>query len=83
VCTATPNCGQCPVRDGCEGPTATPPRRRQPRFEGSLRQRRGRLLRQVIAGARIPITKADDEAAAGLVADGLAAVSDGRLTTPD
>ncbi|MGH2894540.1 MAG: A/G-specific adenine glycosylase, partial [Solirubrobacteraceae bacterium] len=53
ICSARPRCGACPVRDGCAGPDAgdrhTGPGRRQKPFEGSLRQRRGRLLRRVLA----------------------------------
>ncbi|MDQ6732185.1 MAG: A/G-specific adenine glycosylase, partial [Actinomycetota bacterium] len=51
VCTARPRCEPCPVRAGCLGPgdaAGARPTRRQPRFEGSLRQRRGRLLRTVL-----------------------------------
>ncbi len=74
VCTARPNCARCPVRTGCPGPgdAATRPLgRRQPRFEGSLRQRRGRLLRAVLTRGGVPTGDADREAADGLVADGL------------
>jgi hypothetical protein len=55
--------------------------RRQPAYAGSLRQRRGVLLRAALAGARPPAHE-DDEAAASLLADGLVALSDGVLVVP-
>ncbi len=84
VCTARPDCGRCPVRAGCPGPgdlSAARPARRQPRFEGSLRQRRGRLLRTVLADGGVPAAHVDREAADGLVADGLL-TADGRWLRP-
>ena len=79
VCTARPKCELCPVRVGCDGgprpssaSAATPaPRRRQARFEGSLRQRRGQLLRRVLGEGAVALADADPDAAAGLVDDGL------------
>ncbi|NLT25907.1 MAG: A/G-specific adenine glycosylase [Microbacteriaceae bacterium] len=50
VCTArAPRCPECPIRGRCEWrgagfPAAERTPRRQPRFEGSDRQRRGRVL---------------------------------------
>ena len=49
----------------------TPPGRRQGRYEGSLRQRRGVLLRALAERGRAEVA-ADPEAAESLVADGLA-----------
>ena len=85
-CTArAPRCAQgCPLRQGCpaaEAGTArqlTPVRRPQGRYAGSLRQRRGRLLRE-LATAGSASAAVDPEAAASLVADGLAATERGRL----
>jgi A/G-specific adenine glycosylase len=84
VCAARPRCGLCPVRDGCPGPDADPePVARRPRpFAGSLRQRRGQLLRQVLADGAVTAGDADAEAAAGLVGDGLVVLVDGRLLAP-
>jgi A/G-specific adenine glycosylase len=83
ICRARPRCESCPVRTGCAGPRAADPvSRRQSRFEGSVRQRRGRLLREVLAHGAVPVAEADAEAAAGLAADGLAALSDGWLRPP-
>ncbi len=78
-CTArAPTCGAgCPMRSGCPAAEAgtvvavTPPRRRQGRYEGSLRQRRGSLLRG-LADAGSADVAADPEAAESLVRDGLA-----------
>jgi A/G-specific adenine glycosylase len=85
ICAARPRCGECPVSDGCAGVDADPKRttRRPPRrFDGSLRQRRGQLLRRVIADGAVPADDADPEAAAGLAQDGLVLVADGWLLAP-
>ncbi len=91
-CTARhPRCGDCPLarscgwaRSGCRAPDpARPARPPQPRFEGSYRQGRGRLLAALCRGPIGASTLAaacgwpDDpdrarRAAAGLVGDGLA-----------
>jgi A/G-specific adenine glycosylase len=86
VCTARPRCGRCPVRDGCAGPDAGdrddgPPRRQQP-FEGSVRQRRGQLLRRVLAEGAVAVGEDELEIAAGLAGDGLAVLKGGRLQPP-
>lgn len=90
ICTARPACPACPVREGCRfgGGAApdgrapadpAPPARRQPRYEGSLRQRRGLLLRRVLSTGAVPSGDADREAAEGLVQDGLLTLSSGSL----
>ena len=86
VCAARPRCPECPVRDGCRGPGAgdgsgAAPRR-QPPFEGSLRQRRGLLLRRVLDEGSVPLTPGDREVAEGLASDGLAVLRAGRLFAP-
>jgi A/G-specific adenine glycosylase len=86
VCTArAPRCEEgCPLRDGCPAAEAgavaelTPRRRPQSRYEGSLRQRRGRLLAELAAG-RAPRLEDDPEAARSLVSDGLARRVGSRL----
>jgi len=85
VCSARPRCEACPVRTGCRGPEplgSGPARRRQPRFEGSLRQQRGRLLARVIAEGAVHVADADRHVAAGLAADGLAVLDGSRLLAP-
>jgi A/G-specific adenine glycosylase len=85
ICQARPKCGSCPVREGCRGPgdgSDRPPPRRQPPFQGSLRQRRGRLLARVIAGGAVAL-ETDREAAAGLARDGLVVISDGWVRPPE
>jgi A/G-specific adenine glycosylase len=85
ICTARPHCGECPVSEGCLGVEADPQRvsrRVSQRFEGSLRQRRGQLLRQVIADGAVAAGTADPEAAAGLAEDGLVLLADGWLLAP-
>lgn len=85
ICSAGPKCDACPVRAGCAGPGDPADRavtRRQKRFEGSLRQRRGRLLRRVITQGPVALDEADREAAAGLAQDGLVVLADGRLLAP-
>lgn len=59
-----------------------PATRRQKPFEGSLRQRRGRLLRQVIAEGTVALAHADQDAALGLAQDGLVLMTDGWLCAP-
>jgi A/G-specific adenine glycosylase len=86
VCTArAPRCADgCPVRDGCPAAEAscvaevTPRGRRQGPYEGSLRQRRGRLLRALADEGRAAVAD-DPEAAESLVADGLARRRGGAL----
>jgi A/G-specific adenine glycosylase len=89
-CTArAPRCASgCPLRDGCPSADAgsvlevTPPRRRQSRYAGSLRQRRGVLLRELTSVGTVAITR-DAEAAATLVEDGLARVAGADLVLPE
>jgi A/G-specific adenine glycosylase len=84
ICSDRPKCDVCPVREGCDGPgdRAARPVRRQKPFEGSLRQRRGRLLRRVIAQGIVAAQDADRQAAAGLAQDGLVVLADGWLLAP-
>lgn len=84
-CTAkAPGCARCPLGPGCPAADTgrvvemTPVRRPQGRYEGSMRQRRGALLKALAEGR--PVAMADDaEAAASLVADGLARAMGRRL----
>jgi len=78
VCVArSPGCSGCPLRPGCATRGALPgeARRRAPAYEGSFRQRRGRVLAALRAGAR-PAGDVDAEALESLVADGLAVLHD-------
>ncbi len=84
ICSARPKCEACPVREGCSGASDSagrPATRRQP-FHGSVRQRRGRLLAQVIAAGGVGVHDADPEAASGLAQDGLIVRADGWLRPP-
>jgi A/G-specific adenine glycosylase len=86
ICSARPKCDICPVRAGCIGPgdrTAAHVSRRQPPFEGSVRQQRGRLLRRVVAERAISLADDDREIAESLAADGLAVLAGGRLLAPE
>jgi A/G-specific adenine glycosylase len=69
VCTArVPRCGDCPLREECPSRGRRfGPSRKQGRFEGSFRQRRGAALRALLDG----VDPADDEAVAALARDGL------------
>jgi A/G-specific adenine glycosylase len=69
VCIArVPRCEACPLADGCPSRGRRyEPQRKQGRFEGSFRQRRGAALRALLDGAD-PL---DDEAVAALARDGL------------
>lgn len=85
-CTArVPRCDAgCPVRDGClaaDDGTAlamTPPRRAQGRFEGSMRQRRGRLLAALASAGKV-VWSDDEDAAMSLVDEGLARLDGDHL----
>lgn len=91
VCRARrPDCEACPLAPGCAGPEPTSaddaaPVRRQPRFEGSFRQLRGRVLARVLAAPAevgVVVGTLDDAeagAAASLVDDGLLARDGDRL----
>jgi A/G-specific adenine glycosylase len=77
-CTArAPRCEEgCPVRAACPAADAGrarelgAPSRRQGRYEGSMRQRRGTLLRALAEEGRVD-ARLDPEAAASLIAEGL------------
>jgi A/G-specific adenine glycosylase len=76
ICTSRPACPACPVASDCPGPdtareTEQRRARRQKPYPGSLRQRRGQLLTEVLAHRAVPRAAADPEAADGLLADGL------------
>ncbi len=96
VCRPTPQCEVCPLgpharvcRWAVAGRPDPDPARGsagvstgQARFEGSLRQARGRVLRALLEGSR-PASEFDATAVASLVADGLVvADGDGRLDLP-
>jgi A/G-specific adenine glycosylase len=86
-CRARPRCDGCPLRDGClvaleaGGWDPVARRRRQAAYAGSMRERRGALLRAALAGERPPAA-ADPQAAASLLADGLIAAHAGFLVAP-
>jgi A/G-specific adenine glycosylase len=98
VCTAArPRCGDCPVRDQCAwlglGRPPGSPRRTAPRYEGSDRQSRGRVL-AVLRSATGPVSPEGLDAAwpdsgqqeralAALIDDGLVIrCADGSLALP-
>lgn len=83
VCLArVPRCTACPLRERCPSRGRRyEPLRRQSHFEGSFRQRRGRVLRAV-AQQELPLETVDREAADSLVRDGLAVVADGLVSLP-
>lgn len=99
LCTArAPRCDACPIAHLCRWrlhgyPAYTGPRSaRQPRFEGSDRQVRGLIMRE-LRGSEIPVTPAEleglwadaaqrERAVSGLIADGLVVVVDGGFTLP-
>jgi A/G-specific adenine glycosylase len=81
-----PRCPDCPLEPGCATAAAADPaafgaplgrRSRQPAYEGSFRQRRGRVLAELRISPR-PSAALDTAALATLVEDGLAVV-DGPL----
>jgi A/G-specific adenine glycosylase len=69
ICIArVPRCGECPLADACPScGQRFEPARKQGRFEGSFRQRRGAALRALLDG----VDPDDDAAVAALARDGL------------
>lgn len=80
----SPRCGDCPLLEGCatrgvlEGET----RHRQAAFEGSFRQRRGRVLARLRESGAVSSGELDAEALDSLVSDGLAVVEAGTARLP-
>jgi A/G-specific adenine glycosylase len=83
VCLArVPRCDVCPLASECPSRGRRfPALRKQGRFEGSFRHRRGQTLRLVAEGSR-PLAELDGEAAEALVADGLLVLRDGDVSLP-
>ncbi len=50
VCKPTPLCEDCPVTQGCVDPTVYVPPPRQSRFDGSVRQTRGAIVKVMLDG---------------------------------
>jgi A/G-specific adenine glycosylase len=85
VCLARiPRCDRCPLADRCPSRGLTfAPLRRQSRFEGSRRQRRAALVRELADGPREEQSY-DREVVESLLADGLAVRrADGLLALPE
>lgn len=78
-----PCCAECPLAQECaaRGPVDGERRTRQARFEGSFRQRRGRVLAELRAGPAAA-GALDADALASLTADGLATVEGATATLP-
>jgi A/G-specific adenine glycosylase len=73
-----PRCDACPLRRRCatRGVRDGERRSRQSRFEGSFRQRRGRVMAALRSAHAVDARALDPEALASLVGDGLAVVDD-------
>jgi A/G-specific adenine glycosylase len=84
ICLArVPRCGACPLASECRSRGGRhEPLRRQSRFEGSFRQRRGRVLRSVAERPR-RTNEVDGEAVRALVRDGLVQLRDGLVSLPE
>ncbi len=50
LCRPTPNCDDCPVVESCIDPSVYVPPPRQARFDGSVRQTRGAIVRVMLDG---------------------------------
>ena len=83
VCLArVPRCGACPLAVVCPSRGRRyEPARRQSRFEGSFRQRRGRVLRLVAAEPQ-ELAGLDGSAVAALARDGLVEIDEGLVRLP-
>jgi A/G-specific adenine glycosylase len=84
VCLArVPRCGRCPLARACPSlGRRFEPARKQPRFEGSFRQRRAATLRLVAAAPR-RVAELDADAVAALRQDALVTVAGGTVALPD
>ena len=73
-----PRCDACPLRRRCATRGARTDERssRRPRYRGSFRQRRGRVMARLRAGEPVEARSLDADALASLVDDGLAVVDD-------
>ena len=80
ICLARiPRCGACPLAAACPSRGRRyEPLRKQPRFEGSFRQRRAEALRAVSAGTQ----PSDGDALVSLERDGLVVLRDGLASLP-
>lgn len=79
-----PRCGGCPLQPHCvtRGVRVGERRSRQARFEGSFRQRRGRVMARLRGGESVAAASLDAEALTSLVEDGLAVVDDENARLP-
>ena len=84
VCLArVPRCQACPLAAGCPSRGRRyEPLRKQGRFEGSFRQRRGQTLRLVAERPR-RLKELDPRAVAALEQEGLVVVRRGAVRLPD
>jgi A/G-specific adenine glycosylase len=73
-----PRCDACPLYRRCatRGALEGERRSRQARFEGSFRQRRGRVMARLRTGEPVDASAVDAEALASLIDDGLAVIDD-------
>jgi A/G-specific adenine glycosylase len=80
-----PSCTVCPLRRRCatRGSLVDETRHRQARFEGSFRQRRGRVMARLRTEPLVACADLDTDALASLVADGLAIVAGATASLPD
>lgn len=83
VCLARiPRCDSCPLAAECPSRgTRDEPARRQPRFEGSFRQRRGHTLRTIVEGPR-RTGELEPAVVRALARDGLVIVEGGLVRLP-
>ncbi len=88
ICRPSPDCEACPVADWCEDPGIYEPPRPQGRFEGSVRQARGAILRALVEHDAVSIDRMRDsfpladDAIAALVDERLIVERDGILSLP-
>lgn len=83
ICLArVPRCERCPLAGACPSRGRRyEASRRQSRFEGSFRQRRGATLR-LVAERECSLGELDAAAVESLHADGLVAIAHGRVSLP-
>jgi A/G-specific adenine glycosylase len=86
ICRPSPDCAACPVTDWCEDPGIYERPQSQGRFEGSIRQARGAILRTLLEEDPVAIddlrelSPRVDEAVADLVDEGVVMLNEDRVS---
>ncbi len=82
LCTPRdPDCELCPVRGDCSGPDVYMPPRPQPRFDGSVRQARGAIIRTLTEQPTVAVADVAPELDPNVVEEALTALNEEGVVT--